>query len=274
MATEGTRAELDAEATDEGLEPVATVKPTGIEEGLRPLDKGAVQRELDDTIIARKAVESQMGNLEVQMENLRSELEFCQHRRDAFLGKEVELKHKLNPPMPSLTDFFEGKVQPQGPVMFQLEGQHDRQHGHFNFSDGEDDDTSVCGSCADPWEDGLDSIGIAKCRLCGLKVPVDMESIEKHSKECPNSEHERGELLGKCHACGMLLPLNTEEIERHLNVCVMKKAPPVRQVPVPGSSGGQSADRSSSKRTSSLWTLLLPARPGCGGGEAACSSSG
>lgn len=213
------------------------------------------------------------------MESLRVDLELCQQRRDAFLGKEVELKRKLNPPMPSLTDFFEGKVRPEGPVRFQLEGQDDtpnhRQEGHFNFSDGDDDDGSAGGdSCADPYEDGLDSIGIAKCRLCGVKVPVDMESIEKHSKECTHSEHERGELLGKCHACGMLLPLNTEEIERHQNVCTLKKAPPVPQVPVPGSSGAQSVDRSRSKRTSSLWTLLLPAGPGRGGGEAATSSRG
>jgi len=287
---ESAGAEIEAEATQEDQQPLEMpVAPQTTQEylqpldrwpdrgralsalptqdDLQPLDRGAVQKELDDTVSARKAMEA-------QMENLRVELELCQERRDSFLDKELELKRKLHPPMPSLSDFFAGNVRPDGPIRFQLEAQDDSPRPdaevNFAFSDGGDDDASTRrDSYEDSWEHGLDSIGIAKCRLCGLKVPVDMEAIEKHSKECSQSEHERGELLGKCHACGELLPLNTEDIERHLNVCVMKKAPPPPQVPVPHGSSSQSAPQvpvprgsvsqsaqRSSKRASGLWTFF------------------
>ena len=64
----------------------------------------------------------------------------------------------------------------------------------------------------------------------GVIFPLDVEAIEKHTKECEKTEHMQGELLGKCHACGALLPLNSEEIERHLSVCEKKKAPPGSQL--------------------------------------------
>lgn len=34
------------------------------------------------------------------------------------------------------------------------------------------------------WEVGLDSIGVARCGVCGMRFPMDTNAIEKHSLEC------------------------------------------------------------------------------------------
>lgn len=246
MASEVADAELGAQA--------AASSAAGV--SLQPLDRAAVQKELDDTVSARKAMDS-------QLHNLRLELGRCQLERDTLVAKESELTLQLSSEMPSLGDFFAGKVRPDGPVMFELEQDQANPVKTLHcLDDSDEDDTSPGGdSMADPWEDGLDSFGIAKCRLCGVRVPVDIESIEKHSKECIHNEHNTGELLGKCNACGTLLPLNTESIELHQEVCPMKKIPPVPQVPVPGVSCAPCAPaQRGNRRTSSLWTLMLPMR--------------
>lgn len=44
------------------------------------------------------------------------------------------------------------------------------------WSDGE--------SCADEFDAALDSIGVAKCASCGIRLPLDIDLIEQHSKDC------------------------------------------------------------------------------------------
>lgn len=228
---------------------------------------GALQQELEATIGEREA-------LQRRIESLSAELDFCERKRESLEQKESwltsELAGRPSPSqrerLPSLQEFFSGKVQANGPQFFGMEEHGDSSSDHQETADSDGDggepEYQPCdGFNVADWEEGLDSIGIAKCRLCGFKFPLDVEAIEKHTKECNASEHTRGELLGKCHACGMLLPLNTEEIERHLNVCEMKKAPPVPPVPVPGvpAADGLSLERASEKkRGSSLWSLMLP----------------
>mmetsp|Transcript_155596 Transcript_155596/g.290382 ORF Transcript_155596/g.290382 Transcript_155596/m.290382 type:complete len:315 (-) Transcript_155596:107-1051(-) len=34
------------------------------------------------------------------------------------------------------------------------------------------------------WEDDFDAVGIAKCCQCGLRLPIDHDSIEHHSRSC------------------------------------------------------------------------------------------
>eukprot|EP00927_Polykrikos_kofoidii_P026650 TRINITY_DN23695_c0_g1_i1.p1 TRINITY_DN23695_c0_g1~~TRINITY_DN23695_c0_g1_i1.p1 ORF type:complete len:207 (-),score=57.50 TRINITY_DN23695_c0_g1_i1:277-897(-) len=45
------------------------------------------------------------------------------------------------------------------------------------------------------WERGLDSFGVAKCGVCGLKFPLDVKEIEKHCLECEESQRPRASSL-------------------------------------------------------------------------------
>lgn len=40
------------------------------------------------------------------------------------------------------------------------------------------------------WERGLESIGVAKCGVCGMKFPLDTAEIEKHCLECEAAQKE------------------------------------------------------------------------------------
>ncbi|CAE8705715.1 unnamed protein product, partial [Polarella glacialis] len=40
------------------------------------------------------------------------------------------------------------------------------------------------------WESGLESFGVAKCGVCGMKFPLDVGAIEKHSLECEAAQKE------------------------------------------------------------------------------------
>lgn len=42
----------------------------------------------------------------------------------------------------------------------------------------------------DDWEQGLDSFGVAKCGVCGMKLPLDPVAIEAHCLECENNSKE------------------------------------------------------------------------------------
>merc|ERR1712137_1075840 len=87
------------------------------------------------------------------------------------------------------------------------------------------------------WEDGLDCIGIAKCRLCGLKFPLDVDAIEQHSRECEllhNSVEEtdahvdertplRSSRRGMCQSCGEVVELDADSIDAH--TCLTNERP-------------------------------------------------
>lgn len=38
--------------------------------------------------------------------------------------------------------------------------------------------------CTNDWEDDFEAVGIAKCCQCGVKLPVDHDAIEFHSRSC------------------------------------------------------------------------------------------
>mmetsp|Transcript_36683 Transcript_36683/g.77942 ORF Transcript_36683/g.77942 Transcript_36683/m.77942 type:complete len:415 (-) Transcript_36683:181-1425(-) len=43
---------------------------------------------------------------------------------------------------------------------------------------------------AEDWERGLDSFGVAKCGICGMKFPLDVGAIEQHSLECAGAKRD------------------------------------------------------------------------------------
>merc|ERR1719265_1807984 len=80
------------------------------------------------------------------------------------------------------------------------------------FELAEDAETSPCSQAATPsraaksdtgtpkvvvdedWEFGLDSFGVAKCGVCGMKLPLEKEEIEKHCLECEEAQREGREV--------------------------------------------------------------------------------
>merc|ERR1719424_1296940 len=52
----------------------------------------------------------------------------------------------------------------------------------------------VASPAGEDWEAGLDSFGVAKCGVCGMKLPLDAEEIEKHCLECEEAQNEGREV--------------------------------------------------------------------------------
>merc|ERR1719316_17087 len=50
------------------------------------------------------------------------------------------------------------------------------------------------------WEMGLDSFGLAKCGVCGMKLPLDTAEIEKHCLECEGAQKDGREVSGDVFA--------------------------------------------------------------------------
>eukprot|EP00928_Gymnodinium_smaydae_P034683 TRINITY_DN24524_c0_g1_i1.p1 TRINITY_DN24524_c0_g1~~TRINITY_DN24524_c0_g1_i1.p1 ORF type:complete len:288 (-),score=77.22 TRINITY_DN24524_c0_g1_i1:182-1045(-) len=46
--------------------------------------------------------------------------------------------------------------------------------------------------CMEDWERGLDAFGVAKCGVCGMKLPLDVAIIERHSLECEAAQRAAG----------------------------------------------------------------------------------
>lgn len=49
---------------------------------------------------------------------------------------------------------------------------------------------SETSAVAEDWEHGLETFGVAKCGLCGMKLPLDVGALEQHSIECEAAKRE------------------------------------------------------------------------------------
>lgn len=218
-----------------------------------------LRRELSDTVTERQAFET-------RLQQLRAEVRLCEAsyevlaQRERWLLQEVtsalDLRHASQgegEPSTSLEDFLAGGgARPSrglagsgGPVFFELEGDAsmdpnlDADAGGstgsgagakagpvaIDFSDSEGGDGGY-GSGGD-MEEVLDHVGVARCRQCGLRLPLDVAAIEEHCRSCYGnaalSEAKAAEeealkqgLYGRCCHCGEVLPLTDEGVERHV----------------------------------------------------------
>jgi len=57
----------------------------------------------------------------------------------------------------------------------------------------------------DDWERGLETIGVAKCGVCGMKLPLEVGAIEQHSLECEAAKRE-GRKLKKADIVTLVSP--------------------------------------------------------------------
>jgi len=76
------------------------------------------------------------------------------------------------------------------------------------------------------WEDGLDSMSIAKCAQCGLKLPLDDAAIETHMRECKGDGSQKAEqadddhvAFGNCTRCMQRMRMDVDSIVEHSRIC-------------------------------------------------------
>eukprot|EP00428_Durinskia_dybowskii_P068490 CAMPEP_0170399354 /NCGR_PEP_ID=MMETSP0117_2-20130122/23915_1 /TAXON_ID=400756 /ORGANISM="Durinskia baltica, Strain CSIRO CS-38" /LENGTH=258 /DNA_ID=CAMNT_0010656021 /DNA_START=53 /DNA_END=826 /DNA_ORIENTATION=+ len=154
----------------------------------RRRSKESLRRELNDTLKEKTAFEQ-------RMRQLRAEIELCKASREAlelkerWLRKECEASHAgdavdSNPDVDSValdsvaagaTDFPDAAGplmrDAAGTVFFTLD-ESDPPEGADRDFRGEEE------------ADALDYLGVARCRQCGLRLPLDVASIENHTKRC------------------------------------------------------------------------------------------
>merc|ERR1711924_248956 len=64
------------------------------------------------------------------------------------------------------------------------------------------------------------AVGVARCKYCNCRLPLDMDKIEEHSEECRRlREAEDAAKVCRCHRCGQQIPSNMDAIENHTLVC-------------------------------------------------------
>lgn len=251
----------------------------GCSPSARLRDPAELQQDLDETSAQRRDAEIQLQDLNAQLKSLQAKVRECEQTWQQLAKKEARLQNDLAAQQDGLeaedSDGADGRLRSprkSEPVVFNLQELQDSsghqiqtffdlECGPVSMSDGEDDDD------LDDWEDGLDALGIAKCRLCGLKLPLDIDTIDKHSKECEQARArgsecrpcDSSELLsgaGRCKRCGELIPLDVDAIEHHSKVC--RASSGSADVSPTGSNAGEDTAKTASKkgkprRASGLW---------------------
>lgn len=166
--------------------------------------------ELSKTTEERQAIEARLKELHRQLDSIRNEIIQCERKRDALSYKEGWLRQKSLDQLPTLEEFIGPRSEP---VIFDMAeagsaaleatprvGAKDHVHldGAMETGGGAATETPSLPRCesqdkpevaltrtdTEDWEDGLDGLGIAKCHKCGMRLPLDLELIDQHSKEC------------------------------------------------------------------------------------------
>ncbi|CAJ1378031.1 unnamed protein product [Effrenium voratum] len=132
----------------------------------------ALEDELCEILADKQAFQLRLRQLRSELRLVEASVEALQQKENWLSGELVggfwarRSARKSN--LPSVDDFLEGRAGSEGPRMFELED------GEADLSCQEHDD----------WETMLDTLGVARCGYCGLRLPLDMAVIEQHSKEC------------------------------------------------------------------------------------------
>lgn len=223
------------------------------EGGVRKIrDKEDLRLEFNRTVSERQVFDQKIREMRAELRLLEtSQQALVQHER--WLQR--EMAHAPEATM-ALEDFLSGDASPiNGPQFFHLQDPPEDE-AHPETEDGEkarggaapspsssqdtgaplhdgiftsdgDGEGSAEDQAMEDWETSLDNMGIAKCRQCGLRMPLDVGIIEKHTKDCtgPNGSATGSEgLSGRCSICGTFLPLSVEGISRHECYCTTTTA--------------------------------------------------
>jgi len=172
-----------------------------------PRGRDALQRELAETVVERKAFES-------RLRRLCAEVQLCEASHEALLQKERWLREKAaefpsevaTPAartgqverLDSLEDFLADPGSTSrsaaaastrttsGPVFFELE---EDDVDDVPLDDPSPSATKGAGAAAtqnhhEDAEEALDYLGVARCRQCGIRLPLDVVAIEEHTRHC------------------------------------------------------------------------------------------
>mmetsp|Transcript_11457 Transcript_11457/g.26061 ORF Transcript_11457/g.26061 Transcript_11457/m.26061 type:complete len:231 (-) Transcript_11457:297-989(-) len=190
--------------------------------------KGDRQRELCQIIAGREA-------LQVRLQQLRDEVRLCEANLEALVLREERLMSEMvgepntDPDDPDDTDH--GGVESiattatpgSGPVFFELEADHMNDEGWSGSTperpctvalSPSSNERPLAAQGGEEYEDALD-LGVAKCRLCGARFPLDAVTIENHARVCSRTSGAAMPLIGRCSGCGEQLPLTVAGVEAH-----------------------------------------------------------
>merc|ERR1712046_567046 len=73
------------------------------------------------------------------------------------------------------------------------------------------------------WMGGLETVGVGKCHMCGERLPLDIDSMERHDRECWQRSLDPTvpdlSAQASCRDCRASLPMDINAIEDHSRCC-------------------------------------------------------
>lgn len=76
------------------------------------------------------------------------------------------------------------------------------------------------------WEDDFDAVGIAKCCQCGLRLPVDHDTIEQHSRTCSRRFNSRSNSRAiSSEVPHVELPRSAKSMTQETDACARVRKP-------------------------------------------------
>lgn len=216
-------------------------------------DKDARQRELCQIIAGREALQARLQQLRDDVQLCEANLEALALREEHLMSQMVgEPMDDFDDPDDTDTGGIESAgttaTPSSGPVFFELEAEQGNEPRQAE--QGNDDGWSGLSECqpccfvemsprltprassrfvdmspssgdrrrashgGEDYEDSLE-LGVAKCRLCGARFPLDVGAIERHSRTCSRISDDALRLTCRCSTCGEQLPLAMEAVEAH-----------------------------------------------------------
>ncbi|CAE7029328.1 unnamed protein product [Symbiodinium natans] len=190
----------------------------------------ALEQELYETVADKQAFQVKLRQLRSEVRLVEASLEALQ-QKESWLTHELAKRTKVRTELPSVEDFVQGRALESAiPKFFDL----DQEPIGLRNNEGNEDEVVESQSQqdkaeSDDWEEMLESLGVARCGYCGLRLPLDIAAIEQHSKACPgtgpNSPISRGTpspmqsppkegLTARCSSCGDSLSMDL--VEQHV----------------------------------------------------------
>ncbi|CAE7379317.1 unnamed protein product [Symbiodinium pilosum] len=185
----------------------------------------SLEQELYETVADKQAFQVKLRQLRSEVRLVEASLEALQ-QKESFLTHELAKRTKVQKELPSVDDFVQGRALESAiPKFYDLEKEVE------SLTIGDEAGTDNPGQQAecDDWEEMLESLGVARCGYCGVRLPLDIAAIELHSKTCPgtgpNSPTSRGTpsptpsppkvaFTARCSHCGDSLSMDL--VEQHV----------------------------------------------------------
>lgn len=125
---------------------------------------------------------SELQDIDGTIQELRDELQQFEARREIIARREASLRKQ------EIAGNEKAPKAGKGPLIFEL-AEEDGTPTQASANGRQAESVSTPRRVED-WEVGLDSFGVAKCGVCGMKLPLDTAAIEQHSLECEAAQKE------------------------------------------------------------------------------------